>query len=183
MSASPSASGRFLSDARVDRRTLLTVGAASLVLAACGGSRQRGPNLTKALDGLDTVGARSTQDELKLVTESGDNSLSDSSVRLWKLTGTPSAAATSLEAKHRSDNRVESNNDVFLLYPSGTVWFTDQSGGAVVLFADNDRAYRSHSGILVANRGWGNTINRYQTSRSSSGGGNGFRGGGGRSGK
>ena len=74
------------------------------------------------------------------------------------------------------------------MYPGGTVWVSELNGKSeVVLYKDNDQAYRRHSGVLLASAAWGNRMGGYGGGGSSNNGssdtGNGFRGGGSGSGK
>ena len=68
----------------------------------------------------------------------------------WESTGSTAEVADVIAAKARPDERASGGTDQYLLYPSGTVWVSELNGKSeVVLYKDNDRAYRRHSGVLA----------------------------------
>lgn len=163
------------------RHSLLLLAAVLLtVLTACStsSSSSKGPDLTEQMDALPSLTKATTPPE-GLDLEGADGT--------YVSAGTEAEVANVISAGLRPDERSDSaNGDTFLLYPQGTVWITpsgDQT--AVVVYEDNDRAYRRHSGVLLASAGWGNRMRNYDSGGGSNGSstGNGFRGGGSGSGK
>ncbi len=157
-------------------RLLLVLLALALIAASCGSG---GPDLRATVNSVEAIGSTSNATALGI-----DGSGVDAA---WSAEGEPKAVADAIAAAEAPDERTDDadGDDVFLLYKSGTVWVSNaESGGsAVLLYDDNDRAYNRHSVILLRNRSWGTRVNNYRTSRSSSGSGNGFRGGGSSGGK
>lgn len=160
------------------RTTLLLLFAAVVVLLpAC--SSSKGPDLAKQIDDLPALSRTTTPPE---------GVTADGADATWLSKGTEQEVAELISAKQRPDETSTSvEGGTFLLYRSGTVWLTpagDQT--AVVLYKDNERAYRSHSGVLLLHSGWGGRMRSYDSggsSGSSGSSGNGFRGGGSGSGK
>lgn len=151
---------------------------AAVGLAAC--SSKKGPDLSAALGGLPSL-TRSAGAPTGVDGTDGDG--------FWTSGGSVAETADVISAKSRPDERTTgTNGDQFLLYPSGTVWVTESGGkAAVVLYKDNQRAYRRHTGALVGAAAWSNRMNGYGggggSNNGGSGTGNGFRGGGSGSGK
>lgn len=144
-------------------------------LAAC--SSKKGPDLAAHLGGLPSL-TRSTTPPEGLDLQGSDGT--------WLSDGTEEEVANVISAKVRPDERSSSvGGGTFMLYPNGTVWVTPVGNKtAVVLYKDNDRAYRRHSAFLAANTGWNSRMGSYRSGGSgSSSGGNSFRGGGSGSGK
>lgn len=167
------------SDAHARRSLLLLAAVLLSVLTACSSSSaSKGPDLVKELDEVPALTKATTPPE-GLDLEGADAT--------YLSTGSEAEVADVISAKLRPDERSDSaDGDTFLLYPQGTVWLTpagDQT--AVVVYKDNDRAYRRHSGVLLASAGWGNRMRNYDSGGGSnnSSTGNGFRGGGSGSGK
>ncbi|MBK6855134.1 MAG: DUF4247 domain-containing protein [Microthrixaceae bacterium] len=149
-----------------------------LVGAACSKSG-KGPDLAKELNGLPSL--------TKLTTAPAGLDVSGAD-GFWESTGSTAEVADVIAAKARPDERASGGTDQYLLYPSGTVWVSELNGKSeVVLYKDNDRAYRRHSGVLLASTGWGTRMGGYSGGGGSNNGGsdtgNGFRGGGSGSGK
>ena len=150
----------------------------ALIASACGSS---GPNLRDAIGKVDAVTVDGPLDSdgvsaLGLTGGDGDG--------VWSAQGDPKTVADAIAAVEAPDERSDdADGDVFLLYRSGTIWVNDaepEGESAIVLYDDNDNAYRRHNTILIANSRWGSRVNDYRTSRSS--GGNGFFRGGSSSG-
>ena len=143
----------------------------ALLVVACGSG---GPDLPATLAKVDTVGEKTSP--LTLGVNSADSD------GVWKAAGTPAGVADAIAIVEAPGERSDdAAGDVFLLYQSGTLWITpaEGEGSAVVYYADNDRAYNRHTSILILNSRWGSRVNSYRSSSS----GNGFRGGGGSTGK
>lgn len=144
-----------------------------LVLSACG----KGPDLRAAVSKAD-IGASSPLPTLTGIDQTNSDAI-------WTVDGTKNKVADAIVVKEKPDERVDhANGEVFLLYKSGTLWVTTVDGSsqtAVVLYEDNDKAYKRHNVILIGSRGWGSRVNSYRSS--GSGSSNGFRGGGSSSGK
>jgi hypothetical protein len=164
------------------RRGLALIGVLAVLVGltatACS-TKTSGPDLAKELDGLPSL------TKLAAPPEGLDVSGSDG---VWESTGSTQEVADVIAAKARPDERSAGGTDQFLLYPGGTVWVSELNGKSeVVLYEDNDRAYRRHSGVLLASAAWGNRMGGYGGGGSSNNGssdtGNGFRGGGSGSGK
>ena len=147
--------------------------ACCVLLAACGTS---GPDLIEVVDAAPSVSARSNAVAMGVPPADAD--------MVWSAPGAPAAVADDIATVEPPDERTDdAEGDVFLLYPSGTVWLTPGTDGtAVVLYNDNDKAYSRHGVILIRNSGWGTRVNNYRSS-GSGGSSNGFRGGGSSSGK
>jgi hypothetical protein len=162
----------------------LAVLAAVVVLVAVAGAgcstKASGPDLANELNGLPSL------TRLAAAPEGLDTTGADG---FWESTGSTQEVADVIAAKARPDERSSGGTDQFLLYPSGTVWISELNGKSeVVLYKDNDRAYRRHSGVLLASAGWRNRMGGYDggggsSNNGSSDTGNGFRGGGSGSGK
>lgn len=144
-----------------------------LVAASCGAG---GPDLRATLDAVELITERSSANTLGVSGAGADG--------VWAASGEPAAVADAIAASEAPDERAEDAGAIYMLYRSGTVWVSPavDGGSAVVLYDDNDDAYNRHSGVLIASRGWGTRVNDYRSS-SSSGSGNGFRGGSSSSGK
>lgn len=153
------------------RRAMLVLVAFALLAAACG----KGPNLPATLEKVDVVGSKTSP-----VTVGVNGADSDG---VWQATGTPPTVADAISAVEKPSERSDdASGDIFMLYKTGTLWITasaEGEGSAVVYYADNDKAYNRHTSILILNSRWGTRVNSYRSSSS----GNGFRGGGGSSGK
>lgn len=154
--------------------------AALVVFAAsCGSS---GPDLAATVN--EIPGAASVSpDDIGIATTDASG---DRVTNTWKINGSPAAIADAISAKQKPDERTDdAGGDVFLLYSAGTLWLSaGERGTNVALYADNDKAYSRHGGVLIASSRWGSRVNNYRTSgSSSSSSGNGFRGGGSSSGK
>lgn len=162
------------------RRRLALVVAAMLFLAGCGSS---GPDLAATVGAIPGAESVTPSDIGVNATDASGDAVSGS----WRINGAPATVADAIEAKEKPDERTDdAGGDVFLLYKSGTLWLSpNETGSNVVLYADNDKAYNRHSGVLIASNRWGSRINTYRSSgsSSSSNSGNGFRGGGSSSGK
>jgi hypothetical protein len=167
----------------LSKRRRLAVVAVLVVLvgltgAACS-KKASGPDLAKELNSLPSLTRLSAPPEGLDVTGSDG---------VWESTGSTTEVADVIAAKARPDERSSGGTDQFLLYPGGTVWVSELNGKSeVVLYKDNDQAYRRHSGVLLASAAWGNRMGGYGGGGSSNNGssdtGNGFRGGGSGSGK
>ena len=130
------------------------------------------------VNATESVQGTATAADLGIDTKGADQS--------WRATGTPASVADAIAAKEVPDERTDdANGDVYLLYPSGTLWLTALAaeGAAIGYYGDNDRAYNNHSGVLIRNSSWGSRVNTYRSSGGSSSNDNGFRGGGSSSGK
>ncbi len=165
---------------RIARGAVLAAVAVLVGLALTGCSaKAKGPDLAKAINTMPTL------TKLSAPPPGLDSSGADG---IWESTGSVTEVTDLISAKVRPDERTASGTGSFLLYPSGTVWVSELNGKSeVVLYKDNDRAYRRHSGVLLASTGWGNRMSGYSggggSDNGSSGTGNGFRGGGSGSGK
>lgn len=161
-------------------RRLVALAAITLLaatsLAACGSDGPKGPDLIAVVDQVGNT-TTATQEELGLVDPGIDQT--------WRSAGATAETADAIAAIARPDERADDpSGNVFLLYPSGTLWVSPiATGSAVALYRDNERAYNRHGGFLFLNNGWGSRMGSYRTSGGGSVGGNGFRGGGSSSGK
>lgn len=159
------------------RTTALLLAVAMLATLAACSSKTKGPDLAADLDAIPSLTKAATPPE-GLDLQGADGT--------WLSAGSGAEVADVISAQVRPDERNDSaQGDTFLLYRSGTLWLT-QSGDqtAVILYKDNDAAYRRHSGVLLLGTGWGSRMRSYDSGGGSSGsGGNSFRGGGSGSGK
>lgn len=149
-----------------------------LFAASCGSS---GPDLAAIVGGIPGATTVSPSDVgIPAADASGDRV-----TNTWKINGSPAAVADVISKEAKPDERTDdAGGDVFLLYSSGTVWLSQgEQGTNAALYADNDKAYSRHGGVLIASSRWGTRVNNYRTSSNSSNSGNGFRGGGSSSGK
>jgi len=161
------------------RRSALAVVTVLVLLAATGCSKSGGPDLAKKLGEIPSLTKLSTP-PAGLDVNGSDG--------IWESAGSSVETADVIAAKVRPDERSSGGTDQFLLYPSGTLWVSELNGKSeVVFYKDNDKAYRRHSGVLLASAGWGNRMSGYSRGGGSNNGGsdtgNGFRGGGSGSGK
>ncbi|MEZ5225230.1 MAG: DUF4247 domain-containing protein [Acidimicrobiales bacterium] len=150
-----------------------------LFAASCG---SKGPDLATTVKDIPGAESVSPSD----IGVSATDASGDKVTGTWRINGEPATVADAIAAKEKPDERTDdAGGDVFLLYKSGTLWLSpNETGSNVVLYADNDKAYNRHSGVLLASNRWGSRINTYRSSgSSSSNSGNGFRGGGSSSGK
>lgn len=161
------------------RRAAVVVMAAVLVSGVAACSKKSGPDLAKDLNTLPTL------TKLSVPPPGLDASGADG---IWESDGSTIEVADLIAAKARPDERSTSGRDQLMLYRSGTVWVSELNGKSeVVLYKDNDKAYRRHSALLLANSAWGRRMDDYREGGGSNNGffgsGNGFRSGGSGSGK
>lgn len=132
------------------RRTLqlLLVAAAALLLAGC----TSGPDLNSHAEALWGQPAATSNGKTTYTTDLP-----------------VSSAWTDFADRVQYDDINQNNDQVWLLYRSGTVWLRPDSNGqtAITIDPDNRRAYRTHSTYL--GRTWNNNVSSYS---------GGFRGGG-----
>lgn len=150
----------------------------ALFAASCGSS---GPDLAAVVGDIPGATTVSPSDVGIPASDASGDRVTDT----WKINGSPAAVADVISAEAKPDERTDdAGGDVFLLYSSGTLWLSQgEQGTNVALYADNDKAYSRHGGVLIASSRWGTRVNNYRTSSNSSNSGNGFRGGGSSSGK
>lgn len=166
---------------RTRRRAALLVAVISLlaVLSACS-TKSQGIDIAKEIDKQPSL-SRATEPVAGIDAAEADAT--------WTSAGTNAEVVGVLSAMARPDEvTTTTDGNSFLLYRSGTLWVTETGNTtAVVLYRNNDTAYRRHSGALIGYAAWSSRMSGYRSggssSRSGNSGGNSFRGGGSGSGK